>query len=1586
MSFGLSSAIPGDLGYNGYPVLLSYFTAIPDVALLSDANVAVIFKSLLKKNSVTKEKNLNDLIKVLEDGTTDVRDDLLVMCWIQLYPKLGLDNSRTVRILAHQVQATFLRVIGGKEFSKHLKCSVPLWLQSLFDTDKPVSNSSYKDLLLSFQNDKDRVDNKIWIVFHEQIINYIHTVVCVETHESISDQRYVKQTDSLAKYDRALNGAMQMLVKLIELASDGDFILPESMVKIDEVLGLDRLWEGLLTCVAGENINMALFKTYLVLLKSVFALRPDNSPQSFTLKLGDIKGVYKVVSKRFIKSVKLKIGGTTTSSVVYSNVILQLWDTLGALTGFTLMEATTKKSLKIKKNFWELGGSKSYSRLKEYLKLGYCLSDPVYFLVLKSFFQTLAKANVSSDDEFEFVDFSSSKDANAIVLKILSPQVFKLGFAFKKTLADCIFTVCDLFQDETLLLLVFWCVLDGISSPRIRKNEELFKKECVQLLASFSSKHDVDFKSVNLKLVEAFTSKTLPLAQSLENTFIDVVQTYFCILLELQSHETQEDLLGQLLTCNGPEEGSLKSSIFTIFSNFLKSSDMVSSQISEWAPTLPDCITEGFVKQPLELLGELLQKKYPIDFKLIIESFFTRLSTESEASLPELFLLINKYDVFDSVSFESSFPGAHTYLVLLSKKQPRSDLEDEVVYKYLADSDIFANLISSCSSNESSALKFILSFVKNEVGTTPAGMESELLEIVMISLKSVDLPASAKFLSLIDNEKLVKESVLNLLFTSQFDFKHLAAFISENSHFLPLDDIKSAVTKALEHIDLPVIALANPLAQNIHLIEFSGSSSQLFTLVLSISKFVRELLKISSAPSNELLLLAGICAEYLQDYNFLVNVDSSDEAVLDLKISLSTLFTEHILSEPSHLVETINGSLRENQDPRVSILETLGLEVAGNGPFTPLQFFYARILVQHLNTVLEPMSLSSFDALEIQYTKLANNPLKLSVFLTSASKFIGQSKKFDRIRNFVFGEILGVKSSAQIMTLGKTWITLAINFLNVDEKYEIMPKHKMGMLINHISDWLESDIAYDPAFIPMRSLLAVFFTSLIPLNEDLPEKMWEQAVDLCLNNLSTAQVESREIELRYFSMKLFVRLSNSLNDDLYPQWSESKNSILEELVELMINKDIEEKNLKANNQPVILGNELMERILKKVSIPKSVVADNNDKFYDLLSTSKFLNLQRLATSFLHKYVLETQQDFVVEYQLRKSNLGDGTTDDDTARLPAVLVSNVSQFKSDLGDVFEDEEFHTVAKFLWSWLLIFDHFKDTTFAIRSDHINQLKSSGCIEDLFKTIFGVVDITNNAFLKKLVSEPIDKKVKINPENCLIQFYNVSEGCIGESVLHEMHFLLVHLYYLSFQYLGSFVQLWFNEIRDLQLKQQVEKFSVRFVSPLLISRMLTDVETAKTKLTDSDDNLTIKVNKVTNEIKSVYLIDEQIMEMVVKIPDTFPLSNVSVQGPLRLGVKENQWKAWLLASQRVVSLTNGSIIECIELFNKNISLHFSGFEECSICYSILHQDHSLPSKVCPLCLNKFHAACLYKWFKSSGSSTCPLCRSSFNFKAARA
>ena len=54
-----------------------------------------------------------------------------------------------------------------------------------------------------------------------------------------------------------------------------------------------------------------------------------------------------------------------------------------------------------------------------------------------------------------------------------------------------------------------------------------------------------------------------------------------------------------------------------------------------------------------------------------------------------------------------------------------------------------------------------------------------------------------------------------------------------------------------------------------------------------------------------------------------------------------------------------------------------------------------------------------------------------------------------------------------------------------------------------------------------------------------------------------------------------------------------------------------------------------------------------------------------------------------------------------------------------------------------------------------------------------------------------------------------------------------------------------------------------------------------------------------------------------------------------------------------------------------------FEGIECCLICYSVFQaSNNALPRLACKTCKNKFHSACLYKWFNTSHKSNCPLCQ----------
>ncbi|EGW34598.1 uncharacterized protein SPAPADRAFT_149713, partial [Spathaspora passalidarum NRRL Y-27907] len=409
---GEEDQLTGDLGYNGFEVSLNYFTSLPDVVSIVSSELTVIFKSFLKKDPKTKEKALTDFITYLESSENEasISDYLTISAWIQTYPKLAIENSRNIRVLAHQAQATYLKKVGGKTFSKYLKSCLPVWLLGVFDADKSVSSTAYTGLLESFQNDKSRVDEKIWIIFADAILNLIATIVVIEGPETMSDKRYTSESEISLKYDRALSSSLSMLMKLISLINDDKLTIDskEDLNKIENILNSELLWDKLGSSIKGDTMNLPLFKSLLMLLSRVFDMNKTNK---FIAQIKDIKGIYKTISKRFFKIKLVNDSKSSSGAIIYSNVILQFWSTIITLTDFSIK--ASDQGFKVKKNFWNLGGSKAVGRFYEYLRIGSCNSDPIYYqLICKLFdvFQVLyekeeeaAVVDFVSEDEFEYI-------------------------------------------------------------------------------------------------------------------------------------------------------------------------------------------------------------------------------------------------------------------------------------------------------------------------------------------------------------------------------------------------------------------------------------------------------------------------------------------------------------------------------------------------------------------------------------------------------------------------------------------------------------------------------------------------------------------------------------------------------------------------------------------------------------------------------------------------------------------------------------------------------------------------------------------------------------------------------------------------------------------------------------------------------------------------------------------------------------------------------------------------------------------------------------------------------------------------------
>ncbi|KAL3674178.1 hypothetical protein V7S43_000138 [Phytophthora oleae] len=201
----------------------------------------------------------------------------------------------------------------------------------------------------------------------------------------------------------------------------------------------------------------------------------------------------------------------------------------------------------------------------------------------------------------------------------------------------------------------------------------------------------------------------------------------------------------------------------------------------------------------------------------------------------------------------------------------------------------------------------------------------------------------------------------------------------------------------------------------------------------------------------------------------------------------------------------------------------------------------------------------------------------------------------------------------------------------------------------------------------------------------------------------------------------------------------------------------------------------------------------------------------------------------------------------------------------------------------------------------------------------------------------------------------------------------------------LPAMVRSWWNDDCSRATRSWAGKYFEDHITPSVLAAELELIQKAGENTAASgeswdDEEMTVKGSRVSREITTTYMKDECALEMVVRVPASYPLRCVEVECTKRIGISEDRWRRWVLQIIRVTSSRDGSLLDAVLLWKHNVDKEFEGVEPCPICYSILNpKNMGLPSLPCKTCNNKYHNSCLYKWFNQSGKNKCPICQQPF-------
>ena len=1525
------------LGNNGFEVSLNYVTGNPDPNHLICSNtLKLAFKSLLKRDASTKEKSITALLDYIKNYPDELDDDLIIITWVQMYAKLALDDSKKVRSTSHQVQAQFVSVLG-KKYAKYLKDTIGIWMAGVFDTDRSAAKICNETITSAFGGRKEKVAN-LWKIFITQLLQYSYQVLAFETRDTLSDERFSTKDERETKYLRVLQAAIQLFVHALN--DSKTYELKEDAIEIFRSIYDQEL---LYDCFSSKDFNLK--RSALMALKTLVV-----SPHASEIIT---KSSYKNLSKAMIKGIKFD---SKTNIMLYAPTLITMLDTIVCVTSYD-------------PSFW-LNIKKADEKLLSLLKVGSLSSEPIYYDIVNKLFSILPEGFIPMDTEsFDpyYLAILSS------VTKERSPQFLEKGWKVVNQLLHHMKIKSKSVLDSYSIALI-----QLMDSPRVLS--PILTKVMVDLMPFANDDMDV-LLDVNSSLMDALPDRSIsyPEFRNYDVKHPKYFVESFVKILDNNNAELSESLLANSIEALGEYEKDKSNPdlSFYIINVFIKNGNpQFKDSIMDFMETLPDYITANFINLPLETLKLFSHSPFAAQdgsINKIVDNTYLKLSELNYAD--DLLKVISSLKHFNMHETKE----LRQHLLKHSKSaSPAAEVSNASLYSFLTP-EILMNLFQ----NEAFPI-LLRNSVKHYDNITFLRFATESPEF-MIKLFATLLDSNeeqyecASILlenmekNIPDNQEFseVYENALIYAATNNDDQEYIA-LVNRAPKAIAASILKRSMLKDLESVfqgaPNKYLSLGNPLGLGLYTfidnyedetvlnVEAAKKHVNLAELYCQfISKYIDD----EPTSATNIITLA-LVAEYASDMLFLDDKFDTkyQDRIFDFQTSAKKLFFE--LFERATFASLFEKLKVQDSDD----IAWGSLVALLQGDPTLMSFYAHRLLRSLLSEKAEQLSKNEFEALD--FKSFTKRPEIMYVLLDVSKSYL-TCKNLEQNRTNTVANLIGTKKS-EIHTVGLNNLIMLNRYLDLDleseipETFTLIAPQRCMMLLNSLAGWLDSDATFEERFKPVRIALMEFVRIYINgiyyvcdsnYPKDFIGKIFDIGCRLISENFNLINSEDHiSLDLLYFSLTQYILLLKYKSE--IESWDEHCGDIESEILEVFFKFS----ELNESNQPLQLCCVQFSRLLNG-HIKLQTLSTIYDRLFDLLR-SKNCNIQRIAASLLHKLIPGVQDNLVVEFTLSKKKVNeDGVSD---IHLPKTLMEITS---NPLVDYIEYEDPASVYRYLWGWCLIMDHFENITQQMRQDYISDLGET----------------TLNEFLNFIFSELDLKGFKIHEDDKNYVSNYSFDDCDVLAYEEEVKKILVNLLYQVMDKIGgTFAQMWFKSIKNRQLQASIEKFISTYISPVLINEIMSDVQ-KKISIADSDFKVTI--NEKMNEIKCLYNIDEQNMRFSITLPPNYPLSQISVNGISRVGVDEKKWKSWIMSAQYIINFQNGSILDAVKHFKDNVSANFENFDDCAICYSILNAvDHSTPNKICPTCKHNFHSACLYRWFKSSGSSTCPLCRSKFQFK----
>ncbi|KAH6855983.1 hypothetical protein B0I37DRAFT_424801 [Chaetomium sp. MPI-CAGE-AT-0009] len=1577
-------------GFSTSSTTLSYLAPPPDFSDIPQ-EIVVPFKNLLKKASTTKEKALQDILSYVQGLGPDGGQDLegaAIDAYVELYPRLSIDDSARVRELSHQLLFHLLNA-AKKRMAKKLPSFVGPWLAGTFDRDKRVLRAA-TDALSSFLQTKEK-EEAFWKAVQTRALDFA-TEAMKETPDTLSDERSTTKQDSDAKYHRVIGASLYLALNLIR---KGDISLLQD--GLTDYLAVDALWT--LSKADDGFVRRAFYQFLRALL--------DIKPEILQPRLQQI-------GKALVAD-SMKIGQLGSAT-----------ELLNVLTSLT-------------KRYPQVWGTQKHplQRLQQFVAQGSQGGAEEYWQSLGRLLRAFPEITASLEVVSAFLSSMRRGIADRLETRTGRHQAFQsYAQVFEIFLGQSPLPSSFLEENLSNLTRQYLHPTAESSVPSPQRPESLTEAWAIV------SRHSDDNTRGALteewqKLGNAFLSR-------MSNALPEVSEGYRKSQTAISSEgERWFALAASVLSREGGNDPSLSAAVTAASTEILHGAlDLLARR--NFKPYGAAAVVQSAFRHCPRLCtdNDLLSLLYPpgeaerygvitaspslpylaSDLNTILEGTNSRFRSIWTSLVEAALELSDRASAVSAVRVLIGVPSVATYAQDLSSLQDflvsvwndytkggslpslKDICEATLSYDTLAKESwtaIVGDIISCLEVSEttrSAVVTLELALNKRpELFQANEDLHVRLVTslLALTELSDAGLSDKAKRLKLLLNTQptgqspvaRILENHLSEAGPSSLEVNTLVqqALTALKSGAVPAEDIFPSSTVWMNELTCfltqppnPTLSLTSSMGGAYFLVQGNPNGAPLVPgrdsngrsiparMALFTAKILASGVQLSSVPPEfqlELVYLLCLTEAIVGDQlsagqtGGLWSDGPETEADVQEFCDLSSAAVRAVITDcGSWTAWTMSGN---------SLVERLiNFMLHASTGLSPPAFYAAKSLSSLLQLLVQTHG-GAPTALEDWLVKLGimkaapNTTLLTAAFLTGFGELLASSKATTTLCVRLISEIPGFSGFSDRSPRTLPSLVLLNLCLDVYEAGGVpVETRKQVLALQQFTKWAVApeELGCQPAAEICKAIARI-----LPGTKDTYGSYWDQAIKYCvwLWNRATEDTTAERLPYVYASLKLMqaLRTVEEPNDDLEEALVNHKEAATAALIALL---GLPRES--TASQPSQLVDSLLSRTVSK--IPDVRLEDLDDIYESVASESR--EIQRAAFGLLHKALPAAQEDINLAVVMDKK----------AANLPDELMSLLLNAPNPNDYTDEDLAQFPVAirSYLLAWHLVFDAYSKASFRVRSDYTDNLKSGQHLDPLLGFL---VDVLGHALARAL---DLDRE-GFTAEHILSYSIDLAES---EPAERDMNWLLIHLFYLILKYIPGLFKMWYLECPSKQTKNTVQSWMQRFFSPLVIADALDEVvdwSSKQEKADDETEEVIVKVNKMAREITAGYPVDDDAATISLRVPMSYPLEPVDVVSVKRVAVKEDKWQSWLKATKAVIMFGNFSLVDGLMAFRRNISLALKDQEECAICYSIIAQDKTLPDKKCGTCNHFFHKVCLYKWFQNSGRNTCPLCRNAIDY-----